>query len=287
MTKGNKKYIVLDIDATLVHTHGDMKDFKMLKIYGSDEQMEMRRKLYNMRIIDVSDIPGEGEVTDLAGIYRPYLKEFLEFCHRYFEGIIIWSAGKRKYVHKMCEYMFPLKKQPLHIFTYDDCEGDEDDFIVKPLEKLYKLHKFKNKMNEKNTFVLDDRAETFSLNKRNGIQIPEFESDMSVEDICNHPDDELLKLMTWLSDGEVKNSKDIRKINKTDIFNKTASDCLETLGKEKKVKAEPKVKEKAEPKEKKVKEKAEPKEKKVKEKAEPKEKKVKEKAEPKTTRKKK
>ena len=249
MTVGNKKYIVLDIDATLVHTHGDMKDFKMLKIYGSDEQIEMRRKLYNMRIIDVSDIPGDGEVTDLAGIYRPYLKEFLEFCHGYFEGVVIWSAGKRKYVHKMCEYMFPLKKQPVHIFTYDDCEGDEDDFIVKPLEKLYKLPKLKGKMNEKNTFVLDDRSETFSLNKRNGIQIPEFESDMSVEDICNHPDDELLKLMTWLSSDEVKQSKDVRKLNKNDIFNKSASECLESLNKpvqEEPVQEEPVQEEKVE-----------------------------------------
>ena len=249
MTVGNKKYIVLDIDATLVHTHGDMKDFKMLKIYGSDEQIEMRRKLYNMRIIDVSDIPGDGEVTDLAGIYRPYLKEFLEFCHGYFEGVVIWSAGKRKYVHKMCEYMFPLKKQPVHIFTYDDCEGDEDDFIVKPLEKLYKLPKLKGKMNEKNTFVLDDRSETFSLNKRNGIQIPEFESDMSVEDICNHPDDELLKLMTWLSTDEVKQSKDVRKLNKNDIFNKSASECLESLNKpvqEEPVQEEPVQEEKVE-----------------------------------------
>ena len=229
MTSKSNKYIVLDIDATLVHTHGDMKDFKMLKIYGSNEQIEMRRKLYNMRLIDVSDIPGQGEITDLAGIYRPYLKEFLEFCHGYFQGIIIWSAGKRKYVHKMCEYMFPLKKQPLHIFTYNDCEGDEDDFIVKPLEKLYKLPKFKGKMGEKNTFVLDDRSETFSLNKRNGIQIPEFESDMSIEDICNHPDDELLKLMTWLTSDEVMQSKDIRKLNKNDIFNKTASECLEKV----------------------------------------------------------
>ena len=224
---GKQKYIVLDIDATLVHTHGDMDDFKMLKIYGSDEQLEMRRKLYNMRLIDVSDVPGEGEVTDLAGIYRPYLKEFLEFCFDYFDGIVIWSAGKRKYVHKMCEYMFPLKKQPLLIFTYDDCEGDEDDYIVKPLEKLYKHPQLKGKLNETNTFVLDDREETYSFNKRNGILIPEFESDMSVEDICNHPDSELLKLMTWLNTSEVKNSRDVRKLNKSNIFNKTPAECIE------------------------------------------------------------
>ena len=225
--KGNNKYIVLDIDATLVHTHGDMDDFKMLKIYSNPEQLEMRRKLYNMRLIDVSDVPGEGEITDLAGIYRPYLKEFLEFCFDYFDGIVIWSAGKRKYVHKMCEYMFPLKKQPMHIFTYDDCEGDADDFIVKPLEKLYKHPKLKGKLKETNTYVLDDRSETFSLNKRNGIQIPEFESDMSVEDVCNHPDDELLKLMTWLSTPEVKESKDIRKLNKTGVFNKNTKEYID------------------------------------------------------------
>ena len=245
-----KKYIVLDIDATLVHTHGDMEDFKMLKIYGNEEQLEMRRKLYNMRLIDVSDVPGEGEVTDLAGIYRPYLKEFLEFCFEYFDGVVIWSAGKRKYVHKMCEYMFPLKKQPLLIFTYDDCEGDEDDYIVKPLEKLYRHPELKGKLNENNTFVLDDREETFSLNKRNGIMIPEFESDMSVEDICNHPDNELLKLMTWLSSNEVKNTKDVRKLNKNNIFNKTPGEyltLLEEKKEEKPAKKEAKVKKEEKP----------------------------------------
>ena len=253
---GNQKYIVLDIDATLVHTHGDMDDFKMLKIYGSDEQLEMRRKLYNMRLIDVSDVPGEGEITDLAGIYRPYLKQFLEFCFDYFDGIVIWSAGKRKYVHKMCEYMFPLKKQPLTIFTYDDCEGDEDDYIVKPLEKLYKHPKLKGKLNETNTFVLDDREETYSYNKRNGILIPEFESDMSVEDICNHPDGELLKLMTWLNTQEVKSSKDVRKLNKTNIFNKTPEECIEvhrTSVTSEKPKKKPATKKKSEPKEEKPK----------------------------------
>ena len=63
---GNGKNIVLDIDATLVHTHGDMDDFKMLNVYGNEEQLDMRKKVYNMRIIDVSDVPGEGEVTDAS-----------------------------------------------------------------------------------------------------------------------------------------------------------------------------------------------------------------------------
>ena len=54
----------------------------------------------------------------------------------------------------MCEYMFPLKKQPMIIFTYDDCEGDADDYIVKPLEKLYKHSDLKGKLNRNQYFCL-------------------------------------------------------------------------------------------------------------------------------------
>tara|TARA_B110000211_G_C14019457_1_gene526971 strand:- start:149 stop:1171 length:1023 start_codon:yes stop_codon:yes gene_type:complete len=226
---GNGKNIVLDIDATLVHTHGDMDDFKMLRIYGNDEQLDMRKKVYNMRIIDVSDVPGEGEVTDLAGIYRPYLREFLEFGFSYFDNIVIWSAGKKKYVEKMCEYMFPLKKQPILIFNYDDCEGDENNLIIKPLDKIYNHPACKGKLFPENTFVLDDRSETYSMNKRNGIQIPEFESDMSVEDICNHPDVEFLKLMSWMSTKEVRESDDVRKLNKKNIFSRNLKEYREVL----------------------------------------------------------
>ena len=226
---GNGKNIVLDIDATLVHTHGDMDDFKMLNVYSNDEQLDMRKKVYNMRIIDVSDVPGEGEVTDLAGIYRPYLREFLEFGFSYFDNIVIWSAGKKKYVEKMCEYMFPLKKQPILIFNYDDCEGDENNLIIKPLEKIYNHPACKGKLFPENTFVLDDRSETYSMNKRNGIQIPEFESDMSVEDICNHPDVEFLKLMSWLSTKEVRESDDVRKLNKKNIFSRSLKEYREIL----------------------------------------------------------
>ena len=229
---GNGKNIVLDIDATLVHTHGDMDDFKMLNVYGNEEQLEMRKKVYNMRIIDVSDVPGEGEVTDLAGIYRPYLREFLEFGFSYFDNIVIWSAGKKKYVEKMCEYMFPLKKQPILIFNYDDCEGDENNLIIKPLEKIYNHPDCKGKLFPENTFVLDDRSETYSMNKRNGIQIPEFESDMSVEDICNHPDVEFLKLMSWLSTKEVRESDDVRKLNKKNIFSRSLKEYREILREE-------------------------------------------------------
>jgi len=66
-----KKNIVLDIDATLVHTHGEIEDFSMLKIYSDSDRIKYRRKLYRMKLIDVVSVSGAGMVTVLAGIYRP------------------------------------------------------------------------------------------------------------------------------------------------------------------------------------------------------------------------
>lgn len=229
-----KKNIVLDIDATLVHTHGELDNFKMLKVYDPKTQMELRKKVYTMVLVDVSTEPGEGEVTELSGIYRPYLKEFLDFCFNYFDNVVIWSAGKKKYVEKMCELMFPLKNQPILIFNYDDCESDENDFITKPLEKIYRHKNCKGKLSTKNTFVLDDREDTFSLNKRNGVLVPEFESDMSLEDIHHHKDNNLLKLMAWLSTKEVKESTDVKKINKSNIFTTSLQEYKNILQEEKK-----------------------------------------------------
>jgi hypothetical protein len=231
ITKNN---IVLDIDATLVHTHGDIEDFSMLKIYSDNDRIKYRRKLYRMKLIDVVSVSGAGSITTLSGIYRPYLREFLDFCFDYFDNIIIWSAGKKKYVEKMCEIMFPFQEQqPMLIYTYDDCIIGEEDYLKKPLKKLYKDPRTKGKLNEKNTFVLDDRDDTFSLNEKNGIMIPEFESDMSIEDITEHEDKSFLQLMAWLSIKEVKDCKDVRKLKKDKIFKKNVNDYQNILKKEK------------------------------------------------------
>lgn len=229
-----KKNIVLDIDATLVHTHGDNNDFSMLKVYSDKDRITYRRNLYQMKLIDVISSSGHGITTFLAGIYRPYLREFLDFCFDYFDNIVIWSAGQKKYVEKMCEIMFPFsEQQPLVIYTHDDCIVGKGDYLKKPLKNLYKDPRVKGKLNEKNTFILDDRDDTFSLNANNGIMIPEFESDMTLEDITDHEDKAFLHLIAWLSTKEVKECKDIRKLNKDKIFKKSIDQYKTQLKKEK------------------------------------------------------
>jgi len=211
------KNIVLDIDATMVHTHGDDEEFLNLELFTNPKMLKYRPRLYSMELRDVTSLPGTGEEMTLYGVYRPFLKEFIDFCFEYFDNVIVWSAGKKKYVEKMCELMFiDNKKQPLLIYNYDDC-GIDDDYIRKPLKKLYDDPRTKGKMNEKNTFVLDDREDTFALNDGNGILIPEYEAKLTKKALDKN-DDNLLKLMAWLSIDVNKECKDVRQLDKTRIF---------------------------------------------------------------------
>ena len=231
------KYIVLDIDATLVHTHDeDSTKFEILDIYSDEDKIKYRKNLYVLKIIDIVKPSGTGEVSVLTGIYRPYLRVFLDFCRKYFAGIVIWSAGQKKYVEKLVENMFPFEDfQPILVYNYHDCiTANNDDFIRKPLTKLYKEKILKGKLNEKNTLILDDRDDTFSLNSKNGVQIPEFESDMSIEDISGHDDINLLKFMSWLETKEVRNSDDVRKLRKDKIFKRSLEEYNKQLKSEKK-----------------------------------------------------
>ena len=211
------KNIVLDIDATLVHTHGDDEEFLDLKFITEPKMLKYRKRIYSMKLSDVTTEPGDGEELKLYGIYRPYLKEFLEFCFDYFDNIIIWSAGKKKYVEKMCELMFvDSKKQPLVIYNWNNTTIDGDR-VTKPLKKLYNDPRTKGQMNETNTYVIDDRDDTYFLNKKNGILIPEFEAALSLNGL-KLQDENLLKLMAWFSLEEVSNSEDVRTLNKNNIF---------------------------------------------------------------------
>lgn len=223
------KNIVLDIDATLVHTHGDDDDFKKLKLFNNSKIINHRGRIYTMLLKDVTHVPGSGEEMKLYGVYRPYLKEFIEFCFDYFDNVIIWSAGKEKYVEKMCEIMFTdSQKQPILIYNYDQCQISGDD-ITKPLDKLYKDKKLKGRLNHTNTFVLDDREDTFSSNHNNGILIPPYVAELTHAGI-ERKDECLLKLMSWLITVENSN-KDIRLLNKKNIFTTSNDEYMRKMRK--------------------------------------------------------
>lgn len=204
--------IVLDLDSTLIYTYDNFSDLNDLNIYSDPKHIKLRNQIYILKIYDIHDVKTE-KIEKMFGIYRPYVLEFLLFCSKYFKYTHIWSAGSFKYVHALINELFTKNniKKPNNIFTYENCEFEGEKYIYKPLSKIYKLIKYD--ANSKNTLVLDDRDDTFSKNKKNGILIPEY-----IPEIENNGDICLLQLISWLIQKETIESKDVKLLKKNNIF---------------------------------------------------------------------
>jgi len=204
-----KFILVLDLDSTLIHSYSDMKKYEKLKIHSLNH--ELKERVYDFELVDVSETPGSGIINKMWGIYRPHLKEFIHFACMYFEEIRIWSAGKFKYVSAIVDSIFDgdRNKLPSVVKTYEDCQMTGNN-IYKPLKKFDC-----GDMNR--IFALDDRSDTFSLNPGNGIKIPIYEPNATLKDIM---EDEicLLQLMYWFKLPEVMSSVNVTLLDKSKIF---------------------------------------------------------------------
>ncbi len=211
------KYIVLDLDSTLVNTFPDLSDLEKLDIYSSYSKRNLRKRIYTIDLFDVTEDPGAGTHMRMWGVYRPGWQRFRDFLFRYFAGVIVWSAGQPRYVDAIVNHLFPdPKHQPFIVYTIDHCQNDELENIYKPLENLIEKEKLPH-ITLKNIFAIDDRKDTFSFNAENGILIPAYSPEPNEKSIMQD-EDSLLKLEEWLSQEKVALNKDVRKLNKDTIF---------------------------------------------------------------------
>ena len=212
MPKTNKT-IVLDLDSTLLHTCDDMETWDALEIYTNPRNAKLKSRVYYFELIDVTENPGSGSKTVLWGALRPHVYEFLRFCFDYFENVIVWSAGQKKYVHAICDFLFrDFGKQPLIIYSYENCEIGSN-YIHKPLAKFQNIE---NPIPISTLVALDDYEVTFSKNKDNGLLIPPYEPEFDHNGLLED-DRALLNLMYWLTNPEILNS-DIKKWDKKHCF---------------------------------------------------------------------
>ena len=224
------KCIVLDIDSTLVYTQDDNPDEELPKLQAlkimDPKNIQLRKRIYYLKIDDYKK-KGDGNSYPFWGVTRPHLTQFLIFCFSYFKVVAVWSAGSYDYVHKIVEHIFKGIQMPHIILTHDDCD-EIDGLIYKPLDRMFS--KMNEYMNYKNTFALDDTESTFSRNESNGILIPGYEPNetaisMLVDDIC------LEQFKYWLLQNEVMNSNDVRKLDKTKIFDTSLENYKKRLNK--------------------------------------------------------
>lgn len=222
------KCIVLDLDETLVHTNVndvDMEQLKNLGIMSDPNLLDLRRRTYQITMDDVVYKKGEGVKTTMWGIVRPHVKEFLISCFSYFKVVIVWSAGKRKYVDAIVDFLFKDIKRPHVVYSYDQCERTSNNLIVKPFAKMIENEPGLSKyMSLDNSFMIDDRETVYSGyggdygdNPDNGIQIPAYKPAFNIHSLRSN-DIALKQLMTWFLKPEVMNSDNVRELDKSDVF---------------------------------------------------------------------
>jgi TFIIF-interacting CTD phosphatase-like protein len=216
------KCIVLDLDETLVHSHSDPNiDFlKELKIYSDPSLLDIRERTYRISMDDVVHKKGTGDKTEMWGVIRPHVREFLIACFNYFKIVIIWSAGRKNYVNAIVDYLFRDLKYPAIVWNFNDLERSSDGMYIKPLEKLIqKVPGLSKYMSLENTFIVDDRVTVFQEpNPKNGIEIPPYKPDLKKIRSLRSDDTALSQLVNWFHKPEVKNSKDVRELDKSKIF---------------------------------------------------------------------
>lgn len=193
--------IVLDLDETLVHTFEEPMEpwFKRNGI--SDDCYE--------RLYELSDTGN----TPTYGLLRPQVRQFLIFCFAYFRHVIIWSAGIHDYVHEIAEILTQDIADPHLILSREHCHNstpDEPEY-TKPLSKLLDYPGLRIE----EIIVLDDRESTFCYNPKNAIHIPTYAPNTENLEILDRA---LSDIYRWFMRPEVIRARDVRSLNKNEIF---------------------------------------------------------------------
>lgn len=202
--------IILDVDETLVHTFEDIPDEDVLRNLN-------KNCLGRLYMYTEYDFDGKGSKDEYicAGVLRPGVESFMDFCFGYFRNVIFWSAGEDKYVRKIVERLTKTKSKPNMIYTRDNCKEEHNKLLTKPLDKILETYKNNHSLKIEHLFALDDRDATFTHNIKNGIMIPPYEP--LPNEMCDY-DNALEKLTNWFLREDVISSTDVRNLDKTKIF---------------------------------------------------------------------
>lgn len=200
--------IILDMDETL----GTSLDL--------DELHKISHNFSNVKHCTTLRLQLADENGSLHPFYfmiRPHLTEFLEYCRRRFNRVIIWSAGHEDYVNTVMEGIQKYCKfKPDAIYTFNHCNS-YNNHVTKPLYKIY--NDFPD-VNPAICFLLEDRKEAFAFtDAQNGLMINKFCIEDVHTDYVKRMDNELVRIMTFLNLDYVQNCHDVRSIKKIEKFN--------------------------------------------------------------------
>jgi hypothetical protein len=111
---------------------------------------------------------------DMWGFYRPDISVMINNLVDYY-NLSVWSAGVSEYVKTLSNNIFNNINLKF-IWSRDKCYDYYDlnahyNYLKKPITKVFDNY---NKMNYKNTIIIDDRYDVSSDNIFNHIHIPKY-----------------------------------------------------------------------------------------------------------------
>lgn len=204
------KTIVLDIDSTILHTFTKYSKYENLDLDSdkleSGVGLEIESRIHVFAIND----------KKYWSVLRPGAREFLLECYSIFKHVIFWTAGTKPYAKEITRLLHLYGPHPDHVFSRDDIKTIYDDDIpIKDLNlMIQELRKHKIYIDIKDILTIDDVESTFSLNKENGILIPKYEPEATIEDLSKQ-DDAFDRIMSWIL---VNINKDVTCVSKNHIF---------------------------------------------------------------------
>lgn len=209
-----QKTLVLDLDETLIHS---LPDTQVLGIYSNPELFKKFHPIGKPQLCFSTEVDLDGKIVKVWGLKRPGLEEFLKFAQKYFDNIIIWSAGECRYVNNICRQIFDVEglKMPKAIWTRNECIPlDTQTGYHKPLSLLSRLENLGIDLN--NTIIVDDRPHTFKNNPNNGVLIPPYNPGIDIAQMTDRSDKCLFDLIKWLTN--IKSTENLTILNKSQIF---------------------------------------------------------------------
>lgn len=214
------KCIVLDIDHTCLATMNDPSSVTSCQQLTRDHSVGWHtERLYNGVIYDAGDSVPLGQPYTICGVLRPGVKEFIDFACQYFKVVAIWSAGRKKYVDMVVELIFKdAPRPPDVIFSYQQCTDPRENIMGKPLVKMINSHPLLQKhMSLENTIIIDDYPQSFVENPHNGILIPGYHPEVTVQGV-QKPDTAWQRITAWFDSATVRASTDVKLLDKQSIF---------------------------------------------------------------------
>lgn len=175
--------IVLDLDECILHTYGNQHWDVYDTIMKDPKHFSLRQRIFKIKC----------EEEYYWGLKRPHLEDFLAYCFSTFSNVCVWSAGTKKYVKAIVLEIFKDYPYPSLVMTRDNVFWTDRYNYSKPLIFLYNRL---GEANSTNTIMIDDKEDNFVYNPDNGITIPPYDPEISLEE---EDDIYLLMLVRLLS----------------------------------------------------------------------------------------